>query len=250
MRIFDGFSSIIQTLKVYISKFKKCLKISKKSLLYMSVFIFMSTFLISLLIFENEDYKSDNYVVKCNAVKKATYIPKQSEYEEYYEGYISVNVNMRKHPWFPENFNYHYVNEEKLLKFLEKRDSKLAEEPYFSTIICVSKQFNINPLLLFAIAGQEQGFVPKSNKFANKIANNPFNVFSSWQEYNTNIYDSTIIAAKTIINLSKDKPDDVELLEWINKKYAEDKNWSKGVKMIFDELNKYVSVKHFRGGSI
>lgn len=69
------------------------------------------------------------------------------------------------------------------------------------------------------------------------IANNPFNVFHSWQEYNTNIYDSSRIAARTVINLSKDKPIDTDIFEWINNKYAEDKGWGRGVKGIFQKLD-------------
>ena len=109
--------------------------------------------------------------------------------------------------------------------------------PYFSAIIRASKEFNLNPHILFAITGQEQSFVPKNHENANKIANNPFNVFHSWQEYNTDIYDSSRIAARTVINLSKDKPTNIDIFDWINNKYAFDKKWGKGVKEIFETLN-------------
>ena len=112
----------------------------------------------------------------------------------------------------------------------------LAEEPYFSAIIRASKEFNLNPHILFAITGQEQSFVPKNNENAEKIANNPFNVFHSWQEYNTDIYDSSRIAARTVINLAKDKPNNIDIFDWINSKYADDKNWGRGVKEIFETL--------------
>jgi putative ABC transport system permease protein len=62
-------------------------------------------------------------------------------------------------------------------------------------------------------------------------------VFNSWQKYNTDIYDSSRIAARTIITLAKDKPTNIDIFEWINNKYAYDKNWGKGVKEIFETLN-------------
>lgn len=132
--------------------------------------------------------------------------------------------------------NYKDINKSKLKSFLNSRNSLLAEEPYFSAIISVSKQYNLNPLILFAITGQEQSFVPKQNPNSKKIANNPFNIYHSWQEYNTNISDASKIAALTVINLSKDKPQNEEPFHWINRQYAEDPNWSKGVKSIYDSL--------------
>lgn len=137
--------------------------------------------------------------------------------------------------------NYIEINTDILKEFLSKRNSILTDEPYFSTIIDVSNQLNINPLLMFAILGQEQGFVPRSNVHAYKIANNPFNVFGSWRKYNTNIKDSSEIAARTLINLSLDKPQDEDIIKWINTRggrggYAEDENWWIGVKSIFEKL--------------
>ena len=143
---------------------------------------------------------------------------------------------MSYHPYLPEYLNYKNIDQGKLLAFLNTKDSILAEEPYFSAIIKSSKEFNLNPHILFAITGQEQSFVPKNHEDAQKIANNPFNVFHSWQEYNTDIYDSSRIAARTVINLAKDKPSDIDIFDWINSKYAEDKNWGKGVKEIFEKL--------------
>jgi len=116
----------------------------------------------------------------------------------------------------------------------------LADEPYFTTIISVADEYNLHPFLLFAITGQEQGFVPRTHKKAEKIANNPFNVFHSWEEYNTTISESSIIAAKTIINLSQERPEDTHPLQWVNRKYAEDPNWWKGVAAIFERMEKEV----------
>ncbi|MFT5873999.1 MAG: hypothetical protein ACI8WT_002959 [Clostridium sp.] len=136
---------------------------------------------------------------------------------------------------------YKNVNIASLKIFLNSKDSLLVEEPYFSTILSVCEDFNLNPLIMFAITGQEQSFVPKSNENAYKIANNPFNVFNSWKKYNTTIEDSTNIAARTVVNLSKNRPDNIDALTWINRKYSEDGNWSKAVRSIFKQLESNVS---------
>lgn len=137
----------------------------------------------------------------------------------------------------PVELRYKAVDTEKLRQFLNKRNSILSDEPYFSAIIQSAKRFNINPLLLFAITGQEQGFVPRNHQEASRIANNPFNVYRSWKEYNTNIQDSADIAAVTLLNLSKDRPETIDPIAWINRKYSEDNQWQTGVKQILEELN-------------
>lgn len=135
---------------------------------------------------------------------------------------------------------YHSFDQKKLQAYLKARNSLLAHEPYFSTIISVSRQHNLNPLLLFAITGQEQSLVARDDSDAARIANNPFNVFGSWVEYNTSINDSANIAANTIISLSKGRPAGVDPLAWINRKYASDPNWYKGVWSYLQELERAV----------
>lgn len=140
----------------------------------------------------------------------------------------------------PKELQYIEVDKELLRKWLLDRDSMLGEEPYLTSILDIAKEYNINPLFMIAITGQEQGFVPKKHKNALKIANNPFNVYESWSQYNTDIEDSTKIAAQTIINLSKDRPEDAHAIQWINNKYAEDKNWWVGVNRIFNRLKEEI----------
>lgn len=141
----------------------------------------------------------------------------------------------------PKYMRYTEVNQEKLKTFLDKHNSLLSKEPYFSTILSVSEEFNLNPVVLFSITGQEQSFVPKDNTYASKIANNPFNVFHSWKEYNTDIKDSSRIAARTVINLAENLPENEDPFLWIGKKYAEDKNWGNGVRSVFKELSSFVN---------
>lgn len=136
----------------------------------------------------------------------------------------------------PMELRYVPVDTKRLQKYLRGKNSILAEEPYMSAIIKASKQYNIHPLLLFAITGQEQGFVPKNHKEVEEIANNPFNVFGSWESYNTTIESSAAIAAKTVSNISNRRPIDSHPIQWLNKTYAEDPNWWKGVTWFFNQM--------------
>jgi hypothetical protein len=140
----------------------------------------------------------------------------------------------------PAELRYVDIDQARLIDFLESKSSILAEQHYFDAIVKAAKSFDIHPVVLFAITGQEQGFVPKTNKQYKQIANNPFNVFHSWKEFNTNIGQSSEIAARTVFNLSKDRPADVDPFTWINRKYAEDPKWSDGVRSIFTTIKAYL----------
>ena len=135
-------------------------------------------------------------------------------------------------------FKYQIVDEGKLKKWLDKKNSMLSEDPYFSAILETSKKYDIHPLLMFAIVGQEQAFVPKNGASAKRIANNPFNVYGSWEKYNTNIYDSSRLAADTIIKSSRSRPAYMDTIRWINRRYAEDPNWWNGVSRLFAQMKK------------
>lgn len=149
--------------------------------------------------------------------------------ENYRSSYKRNSINF-------SDFKYTYFDHEKLRLYLSEKNSILAEEPYFSTIIEVSKLNSYDPRLLFALTGQEQSFVPIKNSMASEIANNPYNVFYSWKHYNTDIADSTEIAIKTINNMLKKMPEGANPFKWMNKTYAEDPNWWRGVQSIYKEL--------------
>jgi hypothetical protein len=168
----------------------------------------------------------DNHNIKKSRVSSNSNIPKESQ---------PLNTHL------PDYLMYKDVNISNLRDFLKLRNSLLAEEPYLSTILAVSKDFNLNPLVMFAITGQEQSFVPKSSENAYEIANNPFNVFNSWKKYNTSIEDTSNIAARTIVNLCKNRPDNIDAFTWVNRKYSEDKGWSKAIRSIFKQLEGSVS---------
>jgi putative ABC transport system permease protein len=140
----------------------------------------------------------------------------------------------------PSYLQYEQIDDKKLREWLNGRNSILAEEHYFSAIIEAASDFNIHPLLLFAITGQEQGFVSRDHLNAEKIANNPFNVYHSWEDFNTNISESSRIAARTIVNVSEDRPETADPIQWINRKYAEDANWWVGVSSIYKQLDAVV----------
>lgn len=144
----------------------------------------------------------------------------------------------------PVVFQYGDFDPDKLKAYLLRKNSMLADEPYYSSIVKAGAHYNVNPLLLFAITGQEQGFVPKSGKQSSVIANNPFNVFHSWTEYNTTIEDSASIAAKLLVRFSRDRPASEHPLAWINRKYAEDPKWWQGVDKIFAALVKATGQSH------
>ncbi|MDQ6418063.1 hypothetical protein RB620_01305 [Paenibacillus sp. LHD-117] len=136
----------------------------------------------------------------------------------------------------PAELRYAEVDRALMEAYLNDRGSILADAPYLNAIIQTARDFDIHPAVLFAITGQEQSFVPRSHKKAKEIANNPFNVFYSWEKFNTTIEQSSAIAARTINRLSKDKPTDMDPFVWINREYAEDPNWSIGVRSIFSDI--------------
>ncbi|MDG0812914.1 lysozyme family protein [Cohnella rhizosphaerae] len=61
-------------------------------------------------------------------------------------------------------FAYSAFDAAAVKNYLSGRDSLLAERPYFEAIVESARERGVDPLLLFAVAGQEQGFVPKSAK--------------------------------------------------------------------------------------
>ncbi|CAM3524471.1 hypothetical protein [Marinicrinis lubricantis] len=154
-----------------------------------------------------------------------------------FEHYEAIMVGKRAaNSSLPADYRYRDIDEHDLRTWLNERNSLLSESPYFDAIVLSAKQAHIHPYVLFAVTGQEQGFVPRDRKDADRMANNPFNVYHSWMEYNTTIEDSSRIAAKTINNLSRNRPNHIPVLQWVNRKYAEDPNWWIGVESLFRQM--------------
>ncbi|PKM57936.1 MAG: hypothetical protein CVU98_03555 [Firmicutes bacterium HGW-Firmicutes-3] len=131
---------------------------------------------------------------------------------------------------------YKEIDKTALKAWLEARNAKISEDIYLENLIYVSELYGVNPLLLVAITGQEQNFVQKDHDFAELMINNPYNVYRSWQIYNTDFDEATRIASRTILTLSEDRPLDEDPVKWINRKYAEDTDWHLGVNAFLKEL--------------
>lgn len=185
-----------------------------------------------------------NWLHRINDAKKAVYLDRILIVDRIWaqEG---LHENIMKSNLIPP-LRYREIDEERLRQWLYEKQSILTEEVYVRAILNTSKAFDISPLLLFAIIGQEQGFVPKDHPKAEQIASNPFNVYGSWQTYHTDIQDSANIAAKTILRLNETRPIEEDPIYWINTRggmggYAVDENWWIGVSKILDKMEKEIA---------
>lgn len=135
------------------------------------------------------------------------------------------------------DYNYQPLNLVAIYNYLsEEKNSMLTRESYLSTLDRLAESYDTHPLLLIAIIGHEQNFVPSDHEKASEIINNPYNVFESWLEFNTNFEESTTIALNTIETAKESWTKDKSFLEHLNQTYAEDPNWHKGVQSIFNKL--------------
>ncbi|OAA91928.1 hypothetical protein [Clostridium ljungdahlii] len=213
------------------------LKLNKKLLILSAIIFFiLISQVLGQVFFQKSLFKTPFYIASTSE--------SENSYLKDLVNQITLKNAKKNFPnvYLPEYLKYQTIDEDKLKSYLSSRNSLLGKDPYFSTIMSTAREFNLNPILLFAITGQEQDFVPVNTPSASKIANNPFNVYHSWQEYNTDIKDSSRIAARTIINLSENRPNENNPFMWIGKKYAEDSNWGNGVQAIFEEINNYFAL--------
>lgn len=153
----------------------------------------------------------------------------------------SVNVTVKNstkvsNAAIPTSIAYRAFDTEKLRRYLVQKGSKLAEPMYFNAILQTGQGHNIDPRFLFAITGQEQSLVPKNHAQAEKIANNPFNVYHSWMEYNTTIFNAADIACNTISNRMAKWNGRGDPIDFINETYAEDPNWAAGVRKYYQMI--------------
>ncbi|GAB6109345.1 hypothetical protein [Fusibacter bizertensis] len=116
------------------------------------------------------------------------------------------------------------------------RNGLIGKNEHFNEVVYLSYLNDIDPLLLLAIIGQEQAFIPANNSQSEEIINNPYNVYHSWTEYNTTLRDSTQIAINTIKRRLSTAPVSVSPFVWLNNTYAEDTNWNNGVRLIYTNL--------------
>jgi len=141
---------------------------------------------------------------------------------------------------------YQSVSAQKLYDYVHMQGSIFTISD-IETIMGAARRENVNPALMVAITGQEESFVPAAWPDASRIRNNPFNVYVSWQDYNTNLADAAQIAANTLAyKLSIPPPDGENPIAWINDSrnpwgiYATDLHWSYGVADILAAIESYL----------
>jgi len=143
-------------------------------------------------------------------------------------------------------FTYKPLQIEATMKYLEKKKSSFADRSILEMLNRVGKEKNIDPHLLLAIPGQEQGFVPKSNNHAAAIMRNPWNVFGCWcsgKGSRLTTEEAAKVAANTIIKLSKGRPPGRDPIQWLSANdnpggyYAEHDSWWRGVTKFYNILS-------------
>ncbi|MEW5953268.1 MAG: hypothetical protein AB1815_05865 [Bacillota bacterium] len=102
-----------------------------------------------------------------------------------------------------------------LIEWLTERNSALATPAHLNAIEEAGRKYDVDPILLLAITGQEQAFVPRRGNWR-AIERNPWNVFHSWQRWSGGFELSAQWAAHTVMRLSQDCPPGVGILRWIN----------------------------------
>lgn len=196
---------------------------------------------ISFIILVPALYITQNFVDRSNHSHSMTFVYASSIllYQPSYEiekEAIVQDIFYREAPGYPSFLEFDTLDYKDVIIYLHSRNSSFTSPEYLDVIHAVAEEYNVHPLLLLAIIGQEQGFVPRDNPYATRILNNPFNVYNSWTKYNTDLKDSCEVAAGTIRNILKERPVGENPFRWLNTRYAEDPNWWKGVQELFYTL--------------
>lgn len=139
-----------------------------------------------------------------------------------------------------EEIAYQEVSPEFIIAWLKSRNSALATPEFAYACVRAGKKYNVNPLLLTAITGQEQSFCPAGSPAA--MLRNPWNTFGSWQNTNNSVEQSAMFAAECIARLSRNRPEGIHPIAWLNSRqntagmYATDPNWWIGVSSFFRQI--------------
>lgn len=136
----------------------------------------------------------------------------------------------------PGYLRYRNISIERLKEYLERKNSMLLSADYLDQLLSYSLEKDLNPLLLIAIIGQEQNYVPQGHRYAARIIENPFNIYGSWETHPVGFTASMKEACYTINLALADRPPYVDPFVLINGRYAEDPHWYLGVKVIFRDL--------------
>lgn len=163
---------------------------------------------------------------------------------------------------------YHDVSAQKLYDFVQYYDKQhIGYSSAFSVsdmneIVQAGKKYDVNPILLVAITGAEESFVPTRfpvhSYWAGEVKyihKNPFNVYYSWMWTKMNrpqwtLADTANIAANTVRHkLSTSPRYGDSAFEWLNDPrnpwglYATDRAWSKHVAYFYEAISTYVNAK-------
>lgn len=132
-------------------------------------------------------------------------------------------------------------NPDKIKDYIRRvSNGHIADEPHFSTIVKVAKENNLNPFILLAISGAEQSFATKKFGDYSVVIKNPYNVYGTWQVYHPGLEKSSQVAARTVINLSKEsKVKSNNVFERIGEKYVQSPGWKDWVKICKQYFNTF-----------
>lgn len=136
----------------------------------------------------------------------------------------------------PAYLRYQNISLEKLRTYLARKDSMLLTKDYLDQLMSYSLEKDLNPLLLIAIIGQEQNYVPSQHRFAPRMIENPFNIYGSWETHPVGFTASMKEACYTINTALGTRTLYADPFATINNRYAEDPRWHLGVKVIFRDL--------------
>ncbi len=136
----------------------------------------------------------------------------------------------------PAYLRYQNISIEKLKDYLDRKDSMLLTKDYLDQLLDYSFEKDLNPLLLIAIIGQEQNYVPAQHRFAPRMIENPFNIYGSWETHPVGFTASMKEACYTINTALSTRTLYVDPFATINSRYAQDPRWYLGVKVIFRDL--------------
>lgn len=145
----------------------------------------------------------------------------------------------------PLELSYRPLKTAAVIRYLEGKNSALADPVILAMIDKAGKAQNVDPHFLVAITGQEQSFVPNAKKHAELIIRNPWNVFGCWcsgKGAGLTTEESALIAAKTIVKLSQSRPAEVDPIYWLVSRdnphgyYAEHTGWWLGVKKFYKAI--------------
>lgn len=223
---------IIHHYTKYTKKLKNILNSNyyKLAIILLSFILTLPIFLVTQFLLKNEVYNGSLSFVHANTILLHKTTP-----QVYLEDIVE-EIYYSDRPGYPDFLKYQEVNIKSVTDYLHTRNSSFTDEGYLNVINNVAMDYDVHPLLLLAIIGQEQGFVPKDSPHANRIMNNPFNVYTSWKKYNTSLSDSCEVAAGTIQVILSTRPKGENPFQWLNTRYAEDQNWWKGVQELFYTL--------------